>query len=417
MGPRLAPGEGIAVDHDGNALVAGPTSTLFPTTPGAFRESSAFGDDGRVRTFVTKLDSTGSALLYSTLLGGYVDNPNTGPFSFARVDVAVDLSGSAVVTGVARQADFPTTPGAFQQPDGLVFVAKLNATGSALDYSSRFAYGPTSARPASHAIALDRQGNAYVLGTTNTGTFPVTTGAFQTAFVGPWDEFVMKLSPVGELVYSTFLGGIESEQPGGIAVDFGGNAYVTGKFIFIPAHDGDFPTTPRAYRTKPARGFVTKLNPSASALVYSTYLDEFTVGSEGPDLVVDAAGRAYVAAGEDQFVTIVEPSGSWVNVSGIQGGSSYPLSESALGIGLNAAANANLWVVGFTNAVDFPTTPNAYQPHRASTDLYGADAFVVKLVNGASPIPGSIEAEEFDRGGEGVGYHDNTAGNQGDAGY
>ncbi len=392
-GSGSAFGQGIAVDHDGNAYVLGIAfAQSFPTTPGAFQQASSFGS--YVVPFVTKLNPTGSALVYSTLLGGH-GTDQAG-------DIAVDASGSVYVTGTAASTDFPTTPGAFQQPGGQIFISKLNAAGSALDYSSRFGTG------LGFAIALDSGGNAYVTGITDSDRFPVTTGAFQTFFRGVTDAFVTKLSPLGHLEYSTYLGGPHRDTGLGIAVDSAGNAYVTGGSTLA-----GFPTTPQAYRATPGAGFVTKLNPSGSGMVYSTYL-----AGIARDIVVDAAGRAYVAGGDDDFVTIVEPSGSWVNVSGIHHGSGS--AHGSLGIDRNPAANANVWVVGYTNSNDFPVTPNAYQPRRApggnASTGDDSDAFVMKLSPGATAIPGTIEADGFDEGGEGVGYHDNTPGNQGDAG-
>ena len=400
--------QGIAVDQDGNAYVAGMVTGSFPTTPGAFQEQSSFANTSRSRTFVTKLNPTGSALVYSTLLAGHTADPNLSPLEARRVDIAVDSLGSAHVTGMARETDFPTTPGAFQEPGGQIFVAKLDPTGSALVYSSRFANAGAqinnSVNSWTNAIALDRNGNAYVTGVTVVATFPVTAGAFQTTFQG-YDAFVTKLSAAGALVYSTFLGGSSADEGHGIAVDPAGNAYIAG------STKGNFPTTPRAYEpTRGGAGFVAKLNASGSGLVYSTFLR-----ASASDIVVDAGGRAYVAAGEDAFVSTVAPSGSWVDTSGVHSGSG--IYEATSGIGRNAAANANLWVVGYTSSLDFPVTPNAYRTQRTSGAGRGTDAFVAKFSASTAPIPGTIEAEDFDQGGEGVGYHDNTPGNQGDAGF
>ena len=408
-GTGRAYGEGIAVDQDGSAYVAGTTEGAFPTTPGAFQEMSAFGNDvNRIRIFVSKLDPTGSALQYSTLLAGHV---NRTLFGWApNTDIAVDRSGSAYVTSWARQTDFPTTPGAFQQDGGSIFVARLNATGSALVYSSVFAVGEDSDGhvSSSRAIALDREGNAYVTGAASTRTFPVTTGAYQTFSAGSQEAFVTKLSPLGELLLSTFLGSSGIDVGQGIAVDPAGAIYVTG---LTTPNSFDFKITPRAYRTQPGGlGFVTKLNSSGTAAVYSTYLNE-----QGMDLAVDAAGRAYVTLAEDRFVTIMEPSGSWANLSGIKRPQPSGGTEAGWAIGRNPEANANLWVVGFSGFTDFPVTPNAYQPHRAGSS--GRDTVVMKFAPGPTSVPGTIEPQNFDEGSDGGGYHDNTPGNQGDAGF
>ena len=411
-GARTVAGQGIAVDHDGSAYVTGYVSGDFPTTPGAFQESSAFANDSSIHAFVAKLDSTGSALIYSTLLGGHLPNSDGLFASNRKVSVVTDDSGNAYVTGPAEQTDFPTTPSAFQQPGGLVFVAKLNASGSALIYSARFASGVSQYGDgaSSGGIAIDREGNAYVTGTTGNATFPVTPDAFQPTFAGILDAFVTKLGPVGELVYSTYLGGSRGDSGDGIAVDTEGNAYVTGNTL--SDFSSAFPITPRAYRTTAGSGFVTKLNQSGSRALYSTFLDGLT-----GDITVGVGGRAYVAGGDDRFVTIVEPSGSWANASRIQSGSGSVEPRSA-GVAVNPAANTNVWVVGYTVSDDFPVTPNAYQPERLSPPNAGYfTGFVAKFAPSTQSIPGTLEAGEFDQGGEGVGYHDNTPGNQGDAGF
>src|SRR5438876_7867478 len=171
-------GRGIAVDAAGNAYVTGGASPDFPTTPGAFQPSSPGG------AFVTKLNPTGSGLVYSTFLGSSGEGEG----------IAVDAAGNAYVTGVTDSTDFPTTPGAFQtalggDQDG--FVTKLNPTGSALLYST---YLGGSAADRGLRLAVDVAGNAYVTGSTTSTNFPTTLGAFQTAFAGgsfPGDAFVI----------------------------------------------------------------------------------------------------------------------------------------------------------------------------------------------------------------------------------
>jgi hypothetical protein len=147
------------------------------------------------------------------------------------------------------------------------FVAKLNPSGSALIYST---YLGGNGIDSGYGIAIDSSGSAYIAGSTDSSDFPTTPGAFQTAFGGTTDGFIAKLNPTGSvLVYSSFLGGTNSDQEYGIAVDPSGNAYVTGFTKSVA-----FPTTPGAFQTTFDGGFdnatVTKLNPTGSALVYST---------------------------------------------------------------------------------------------------------------------------------------------------
>src|SRR5205807_41955 len=262
-------GYGIAVDGSGNAYVTGYTvSTDFPTTAGAFQTTARGNNDA----FVAKINPSGSALVYSTYLGGNANDNGYG--------IAVDGSGNAYVTGSTTSPDFPTTAGAFQPdyggaPNGGApqdaFVTKINPSGTALVYST---YLGGNGADYGTGIAVDAQGSAYVTGYTFSSDFPTTPGAFQTAKRGNSSTFVTKFNPAGTaLVYSTFLGGnggdgniSTSDVGNGITVDGSGSAYVTGSTA-----SPDFPTTAGA--VQPTFGgledaFVTKFNPTGTALVY-----------------------------------------------------------------------------------------------------------------------------------------------------
>jgi len=381
-GTGVDEGFGIAVDSTGNAYVTGQTSSPnFPTTPGAFQPAFA---GGGFDTFVTKLNAAGSALVYSTYLGG-----TSFDFGFR---IAVDSAGNAYATGYTDSRNFPTTPGAFQRAVGGAldaFVTKLNATGSALVYSTYL--GGTGAEY-DLGIAVDSGGNAYVTGHTDSRNFPTTPDAFQPALAGADDAFVTKLNATGSaLVYSTYLGGTSADQGFRIAVDSAGNAYVTG-FTDSP----DFPTTPGAFQSALANGpdaFVTKLNATGSALVYSTYLGG-TSADQGFGIAVDSAGNAYVtgvtgspnfpttpgafqsavANGPDAFVTKLNATGALV-YSTYLGGTG---ADQGFGIAVDSAGNA--YVTGQTSSPNFPTTPGVFQPALAGS----GDAFVTKL--GAQPV-------------------------------
>jgi hypothetical protein len=387
-------GTGIAADAGGNTYVTGITaSTNFPTTPGAVQLNVIGGP----HVFVTKLNPAGSALVYSTYLGG-------SSLDYGR-GIAVDTSGNAYVTGYTQSIDFPVTVGVFQ-PFNLgyydAFVTKLNSTGSALVYST---YLGGDSSDFGMGIAVDAAGDAYVTGQTGSGStsFPTTPGAFQPAYAGgPYDAFVTKLNPTGSaLVYSTFLGGGASDAGGfaldagsSIAIDSDDNAYVTGS-----TDSTNFPTTPGAFQTTylrnccefpPFHAFVTKLNPAGSALVYSTYLGGGS-SDGGSGIKVDAGGNAYVTgstssidfpttigafqatfAGDfrDAFVTKLNPAGTALVYSSFLGGSS---DDSASGIAVDAIGNA--YVTGGTASINFPTTLGAPQPINGG----GLDAFVMKL--------------------------------------
>ena len=276
-------GRGIAVDGDGNTYVTGDAnSTNFPVTAGAFQTSVATPSD----VFVSKLNAAGTALIYSTYLGGNSTDIGEG--------IAVDGSGNAYVTGLTNSTDFPTTAGAFQtaDPDGGVgdaFVTKLNAAGSALVYST---YLGGSATDRAAGVAVGPAGGAYVIGTTSAADFP-TVNAAQPTLGGSADAFVTNLNATGSaLAYSTYLGGSANEGGEGIALDSAGSAFVTGGTTSV-----NFPTTVGAFQTALAGaidGFVTKLNAAGSAFSYSSYLGG-SAADQGAGIAVDGAGNAYVA--------------------------------------------------------------------------------------------------------------------------
>jgi len=224
-------GLSIAVDSAGNTYVTGSAnSNDFPTAAPLQSTNQGEGD-----AFVTKLNPTGTGLVYSTYLGGQ-------GFDLGR-GIAVDAGGNAYLTGMTASQNFPTTAGAFSNRctstdnAGIVradvFVTKLNALGSALLYSTCVG---GSADDEGRAIAVDAQGNAHIAGETGSADFPVTSGAFQTTFRGG-DAFVTEVNASGSaLLYSTYLGGCGDDQANGIALDSSGNAYITGETKSTTCH-------------------------------------------------------------------------------------------------------------------------------------------------------------------------------------
>ena len=380
-------GYGIAVDSVGNAYVTGNTgSANFPTTAGTF-DASLGGD---ADAFVTKLNASGTALVYSTYIGGSGSDGARG--------IAIDSSGSAYITGQTTSSDFPTTPGALSTVKGGVttsFVTKLSPDGSSLAYST-YLGGNYYELPG--AIAVDASGSAYVTGKTYSADYPTTPGAFQTVAAGAPDNtdeaYVTKLSPDGSaLVYSTYLGGATDAESGvAIAVDSAGNAFVAGGTL-----SSDFPTTPGAFQTTERSrgdGFLTKLNADGSALVYSTYLGgsdyDFPLG-----ITIDPAGNAYLvgttlsmdfpttpgafraafAGASDAFVTKVNPDGTGLIFSTYLGGAA---TDSGYGIGVDGSGN--VVVAGYTGSSNFPTTPGAISAVFKGGPSSGPyDAFLSKL--------------------------------------
>jgi len=361
-------GYGIAVDVNGSAYVTGVTwSTNFPTL-NAFQSAHAGGTSD---AFVTKLNSGGDGLEYSTYLGGGSEDYGYG--------IAVDANGSAYVTGWTESTDFPTA-GPYQTDKGGyddAYVTKLSATGNALVYSTYLGGGNNDY---GFGIAVDANESAYVTGYTYSTNFP-TAGPYQT-FQGGRDAFVTKLSATGNaLVYSTYLGGGDHDYGLGIAVDADGSAYVTGQ-----TRSGNFPTA-GPYQTDQGGddAFVTKLSAAGSALVYSTYLGGGD-NDYGLGIAVDLNGSAYVTGGTwstdfptagpyqtdqgslDAFVTKLSAAGNALVYSTYLGGSSLDV-----GSGIAVDTNGSAYVTGLTASADFPTA-GPYQ-----TDQGGDDAFVTKL--------------------------------------
>jgi Beta-propeller repeat len=287
---------GIALDNSDNIYIAGATySHDFPVTSGAFQTTNRANNAVNPKTaFVTKLNSTGTALVFSTYLGG-------NELDFAS-GIAVDGSANAYVVGSASSSDFPVTPGVVQGTyPGFrsAFVTKFTSTG-AMDYST-FSGGSAFGGTEGAAIAVDSSGNAYITGETFSTNYPTTFGSFRKSYCGGFsDAYVSAINAAGSAyIYSTYLcgpnfaGGDNAEYGFGIAVDAAGNAYVTGY-----TNSPTFPVTADAYQSVVAGyddAFLTKLNPSGSALLYSTFLGgaQFDDGFGGVGL--DNAGHVFVA--------------------------------------------------------------------------------------------------------------------------
>jgi hypothetical protein len=340
-------GEGIAVDAAGNAVVAGQAVAGLPTTPGAFDESFNGGSLGQ-DAFVTKLNLSGSGLVYSTYLGGSsVRNNQQG--ESAR-EVALDPSGNAYVTGYTDAFDFPVTPGAYKTVNGDLlegFVTKLNPTGSTLVYST-FLGG--SLADYGTGIAVGGSGNAYVTGQTVSTDFPVTPGAYLSAkWARSTDAYLTKLSVDGSsLDFSTYLGAFGGQ---GVVVDDQDSAYVAATDVIKFDSAGTF-----VFRTPPASGGFP-----------------FEVD-------VDAQRNAYIAGqtdSPDAFVEKLSPSGVIVYSATFGGG------DWDRGLAVAIDGNGAAYTTGFTRGVGFPTTPGAYD-----TTFNNSDAFVTKL---EIPQTGRIE--------------------------
>lgn len=388
---------GVTTDSQGNAYLVGTTTSPdYPASPGAVGSPAINAGTGDMT--ITKLNSTGTAVVYSTRIGGLGRD-------VARA-VAVDETGNAYIVGATTSDDFPTTAAGFQRrlagkgPGeyalGDCFVVKLNNTGAALQYSTYL--GGTQSDMCS-AVAVDKAGNAYLAGVTASSGFPVSETAYQRIFRGGGeqpnlaasDAFVTKMNAAGSaLVYSTFLGGGVDDAATGIAIDATGNAYVSGF-----TSSGNFPVSAGApQRTYGGAGgsdtvifgdaFIAKVNPGGTGLVYSTVLggrqDDVAYG-----IAIDAQGNAYVAgntlstnfpvtdgayqrtyagfagtaltAAGDAFVTKINAAGTaWVYSTYIGGRKD----EAAMGLAVDTAGSVH--VTGYTTSPNYPVTADARQP-------------------------------------------------------
>jgi hypothetical protein len=393
-------GSAIAVDNDGNAYVTGKTgSPDFPLQNPLQPQITpcCVGD-----AFVTKLNAAGNALVYSTYLGG-------SNYDEAR-GISVDPDRNAVVVGMTLSTDFPVMNAL--QPTSAggadVFLAKLNPAGSGLVYST-YLGGDKEDSP--KGVAVDSAGNAYVAGYTSSTNFP-TVNAIQPRYGGgDYDAFVLKVNPIGSaLVYSTFLGGSDRDNDpgnaGGIAVDGTGNAYVTGQ-----TQSPDFPTrnawqpnqTSRLPPTLYGRGFVSKLSPDGSDLVYSTFLPgvAYTGG-----IAVDQANSAYVAGSawpffptvnavqpnygggdSDAFLLKLDPDGQAALFATYLGGNG---NEGCMGVAVGQDGSA--YIVGYTSATNFPTQ-NAVQAAFGGAPV---DGFVTRISDPDTNPPVILAAGNYD---------------------
>lgn len=411
--------DGIAVDDSGHVYITGWTSAIdFPTTTGAFdRTFNGGGDEYYIDAFVTKLDPSGSDLVFSTYLGGSKDEWGNG--------LAIDNFGHTYIVGVTYSSNFPVTPGAIDTSHnggiGDAFVTKLDPAGSELVYSTMIG---GSQWEEGGSITLDVSGNAYISGYTESDDFPTTSGAFDTSYNGgDGDGYVSKLNPSGStLLYSTFLGGsgqdsCDDDGGDGIRVDKFGNTYVVGE-----TESDDFPVTPGAFDTTSngrSDAFITALNASGSDLLFSTYLGG-SKDEKGNGIIIDPAGGVYLIGDtksddfpvtqvsidsshngrQDVFAAKLISSGSNLVYSTFLGGSKDDECD-----GIAVDKNSNIFLTGWTRSNDFPTTQNAYdRSHNGMEDVF------VSKISMATPIVSGTVSSSQPIGIDGVSLQFSNAG-------
>ena len=387
-------GTKLAFDSAGAVVATGYTDWHdFPTTPGAF----AIQGLQQKAVFVSKLSPSGAHLIYSCILGGQGESRGIG--------LAIDALDRPTVCGWTAASDFPVTAGAFDTVRHSTsfsgFVFRLKEDGSDLDYSTYLEGTIGAAQP--FAVATAANGSAVVGGHVTQSDFPTTSGAFQPNVTPNSSAFVSRLSPDGSsLTWSTYLGGNFPESVFALALDDQEHVTVTGRTQSI-----DFPVTPGAYQTNyfggigEANAFVTRLNSTGSALVWSTFL----CGSGGDDwgqaITVDRKGRAIVAgstasfdfpatAGSYQprfledpafpfkrgFLLCLEASGASLRYGTFLGSQGQVACE-----GVDVDASGIITVCGFGAGL-FPTTPGAY----LASPSQNGDGFVARFSPSASKL-------------------------------
>jgi hypothetical protein len=382
-------GVGIALDGEGHAYVAGFTASTVASFPETVGPDLTFG--GGSDAFVAKVRADGSGLVYCGYIGGSDADSGLG--------IAADRAGSAYVTGWTQSSSgegFPVSGG----PDLIysggqdAFVAKVQPDGTALAYCG---YIGGELDETGYDIAVDDDGNAYIVGTTDSSEdqgFPDVVGPDLTFNGGDNDAFVAKVKADGAaLAYCGYIGGTFADGAYGVAVDPSGHAYVCGStssstLRFFPAVVG-----PDLIWNGGQDAFVAKLEPDGTDLVYCGYIGG-TEFDSGKGIAVDNAGNAYVtgctsssetagfpvavgpdvtySANDDAFVAKVKASGTGLDYCGYIGGSFPDLGE---GIAVDGDGSAH--VVGFTlstEAMGFPLNAGPDLTHNG-----GYDAFVAKV--------------------------------------
>ena len=383
-------GRAVALDSQGNAYVTGLTASPdFPSTQGVVL-------GGATDVFVAKVAANGS-LLYSTFLGG--------SYTEEGYAIAVDASGNAYVSGYTLSADFPTTPGAVHRTfeGGDAFAAKIGPAGDALLYSTLLG-GANFDEALSLAVAPD--GGVVLAGETLSSDFPATAGAFDRVPNGGWDAFVSKLDPTGSrLAFSTLLGGQFFDAAHGVALDPDGFVYVVGY-----TSSTDFPVTAGAFQELLAGGFdgfVVKLDPSGSGLVYGTLLggagaDDARALALGPGGTVFVVGETFsshfpttpgafdttVHGFSDVFLVAVAPGGDALTFGTLLGGSGFDEARS-----LARGPSGSLYIAGSTTSLDFPGTDRGPD----ARTLRGAeDAFLAVVQGGSLAYAAFVGGRAFD---------------------
>ena len=419
----------VRLTEDGGLVLQMPHGELRQHRPLIYQEAAGqrkviaggYRIDGREVSFhVDAYDPSRPLIIdptftyFATYLGGSgIDQPTS---------IAVDAQGNAYTTGATSSVDFPTKNPAQPHSGGMtdVFVTKLGSADGSVIYST---YLGGSNKDSANQIKVDASGNAYIAGTTLSNNFPTTAGAFQRSLRGPGDAFAAKLNPAGNaLVYSTYLGGSGGEIGRGLDLDAQGNAYVVGMTFST-----DFPQNQTQFGFTPlgggSDGFVTEINPTGTALVYSGYiggsatdcLTSVAVNSLGEATVVGFTNSTNLpttfqgsrwpnlAGGLDSFMAKLSPGkDGFVSIEYISyfGGSNDDIATSIVA---DPRDDVTVYISGLTASPDLPTptgvpvnaNPNQVVPFVVKFGLPGLVFVASKPVVGEPAVARATEIDDF----------------------
>lgn len=408
-------GNGIVVNSAGHAFVTGGTASAnFPVTAGVYDTQYNCGPRSpfvRGDAFVLELNTTGTALDFSTFLGGSSVDEGVG--------IVIDANNNSYVTGYSTSNDFPVQNAFVATYGGTVggydgFITKLNSTGTALVYST---YLCGAGADAGLSITLNAANEAFVTGFTESSGFPTTAGAYDQTHNGGEDVFAVRLSAAGNAaIYSTFLGGTQGERPHKIVINSGNEAFITGG-----TSSANFPVTAGAYDITYNGGatgdvFVCRLAGSGSSLIYSTFVGGIAneYREEGQGIAINSANEAFVSGVTssdnfpitqcafdtvitdslvgmpgaryhyDAFLLKLNASGSSLMYSTFIGGSAAEYNMVRVML-YGDSCEQEVVMGGTTHSNDFPTTAGTFAPLKADTNWYQDFPVVFKLKADVTP--------------------------------
>jgi hypothetical protein len=349
--------------------------------------------------FVMKIKPDGSGLEYCTFLGG-----TDWETAYA---LELDAENNVYLAGYTWSADFPATPDAYDPSiNGLrdVFVARLSADGTRLDYAT---YMGGTGQETATALALDSQNNAYITGWTTSDDLPIPVPVLDDEFNGPFDAFIFKLNNDGsDLLFNTYLGGTDEDRGQDIVLDDQGNIYVVGT-----TRSPDFPVTPGAmdntfgggicFFVNCADGFAVRMNSAATALGYSTF-----IGGDNEDMAYDTAlhqdgglfitGESISATGFPTTASGYDPTPNgegdgyviWLNSAGssLNYGSYLGSTDVDRANSLWIDGQSTVYLAGLTLSTDFPTTPGSYDTqHNGDYDIFVSKLLLPEVMHSFVP--------------------------------